>query len=120
FAVVNGTIVTLDLSAASTPRVLASVGFDFDGASFAFNGSTLIVGNGIIGVTLVDITDPALPFLTSVFDTPGGDPGVVGVTSLGNYMYTNETFSFYIDDPSANNGQISTIQFAGTLSTPIP
>ena len=47
FAVVNGTVVTLDLSAATAPRVLASAGLDFDNASLAINGSTLIVGSGV-------------------------------------------------------------------------
>jgi len=120
-AAVNGAVVTLDLSVPAAPRVLGSAGLHFDDPSFAFNGSTLIVGNQIAGVMLVDINDPTRPFTRSFYDTPSGDPGVLGVASVGNYIYTNEAFSFFTPDSTANNGLISTIQFAGTLSpTPIP
>ena len=117
---INGAVVTLDLSSPANPRVLGSAGLHFDHASFTVNGSTLIVADSVAGVMLIDISDPAQPFTVSVYDTPGGDPAVVGVASFGNYIYTNEALSFFTDDPSANNGLISTIQFAGTLSTPIP
>ncbi len=39
---------------------------------------------------------------------------------MGNYIYTNETLSFFTDDPNAKQRLISTIQLAGTQSTPIP
>jgi uncharacterized protein (TIGR03437 family) len=119
-AAVNSAIVLLDLSAPSAPVLLSSAGLSFDADSLAVNGSTLIVGGEIAGVMTVDISSPTRPVTTAFFDTPGGDPGVLGVASAGNFIYTNEAFSFFTDDINVPNGLISVIQFAGALPTPIP
>ncbi len=120
FAAVESRIVSLDLTNPAAPRLLGSGGFSFEAQSLAINGTILVVGSGTEGVALLDISDPAQPFTLSFYDTPGGDPGVVGVASVGNYIYTNEAFAYFNPDPQAPGGLISTIQFAGTPSTPRP
>jgi|GEM_PF-1796776 len=109
---VSGLIVTLDLGAPTAPKVLGSAGLNFYAQSLAINGSTLIANSEDAGVMLLDISAPDQPFTVSFYDTPGE---VLGVASIGNFIYTNESLGSSSNSAQGPNGEIAAIQFAGTL-----
>ncbi|WP_370573568.1 PGF-pre-PGF domain-containing protein [Methanomethylovorans sp.] len=97
----NNGLITVNLADPSTPRLEGSIGTEGHAYDIAIAGNYAYIANS--GLTILNITDPALPEVESSYYNASGD--AAGVAVAGNYAYVASVFGglliVNVTDPAA-------------------